>query len=235
MQKFFVETVARTSDTEFVVELSDATFPVGDADRVIWLGVEAKADDYLATSDFVDGSYPSADDRLVANLAEQAVRNFALWEVMTSLPVNSRRNLEVVHVAADEFVRVTVRTDHVVDGKPKEVTLQFDRKSTEPTEAPNKDSEDQSIDYDIRAVALIAANDVRSERALRRISRDSDRWHAKREAEREAARIAAQEEKRIARMASDLGCTVALARYIDGLERRIEALAGHAVRNYEAA
>jgi len=234
-QKYFVETVARTSDTEFLVELSDAAYHYGDADRVIWIGVEAKDDGYLATTDFVIGAYSSADVSLVVKLAEEAVRSYVHNESMIDLPVNPSRNLEVIRTNGGEFIWVTVRTDSIVDGQRKEVTLQFDLKATEPTEAPDTDCDDQPVDNDIRAVALLAANDIRSERALRRISRDSDRWHAKREEEREAARVAALEEKRIAKMAADLGCTVALARYIDGLERRIEVLAGHALRRYEDA
>jgi len=238
-QKYFVEGVHRMSEDTFAVEIADTRYGYGDADRTNWLGVKAfpyVPGTYRVTGDLTGMSGRLFGDADVDNVAKAAVAEFVTKETAVALPINPDRKLEIGKVEDDEFVWVKVLTDRMIDGEREAVVLQFDWSSASPTKAPETDCDKEGpVDDDIRAFALKAANEARRERTLRMIERTKDRKEAKRAMEREAAHVAALEEKRVAKMAEDLGCTAALARYIDGLERRIEVLAGHAIRHYEDA
>jgi plasmid stabilization system protein ParE len=104
----------------------------------------------------------------------------------------------------------------------------FDWQFILPSEAPATDCVyEERVRDDIRAIALSAVNEARREHILSAIGRDKSLKEAKREAEREV--------QRIAKKAEDLGCTPALAKYVDTLERRIEYVFEHMASSCENA
>lgn len=237
-QRYFVESVTRMSEDTFAVEIADTRFVDGDADRPIWL--EVKAFPYVPGTYRVTGDLTSVGDRLpgeVDKLATEAVAEFVAKEAaLEPLRVNSDRDIQVVRAQPFEgSIEVTVVTDRVVNGKPEQITLIFGGLSTSPTVAPATEwivsGEDIPVDNDVRAVALEGANEERRELARWKVRRAKNAKEAKREAER----IVALEEKRIAAKAEKPGCSVALAEYVDLLERRIDQLAETVSRHYEDA
>ncbi|MPR05550.1 hypothetical protein [Microvirga tunisiensis] len=236
MQKYFVEGVHRMGETTFAVEISDTRYGYSHPDRTIWLEVESSKPDFqrvtrdLTTDTAISSSLLDLPEEMISmlNLAAEAVTEFMAHEEMVLLPINPDRKLEVVKVDDSEGIYVSVVTDRMVDGKPEQITLEFAYCGKHPTvdfwtRVP--------IEDDVRAFAMQAANEARRQRILKKIKRAREA----KEAQREAEKIVALEEKRIAKKAEQLGCTPALAEYIDRLEARIEILAETVSRHFEDA
>lgn len=236
MQKYFVEGVHRMGESTFAVELSDTRYGYGHPDRPIWLEVESSKPDFqrvtrdLTADTAISSSLLDLSEEMIPmlNLAAEAVSEFMGHEDVVALPINPDRKLEVVRVDDCDGIYVSVVTDRMVDGKPEQITLQFDYCGKHPT---TDFWAGGPVEDDVRAFSLQAANEVRRQRVLKKIKRARDTKEARREAEK----MVALEEKRIAKKAEQLGCTPALAEYIDRLEARIEQLAETVTRHYEDA